>query len=69
MILRWAVVSCAAVCSLVVPLHPLQSQGIPRDEYLTYIPLEYPVLVWQTDASAIWGSTSPYSSFRNPEYN
>jgi len=42
----------AVLASLACGAMPLAGQGIPRDEYLRYVPLEYPRLTRQTPASA-----------------
>jgi hypothetical protein len=44
---------------------PSRAQNIPRDEYLTYVPLEYPKLVRQTEASAAFNL---YGDQRDPRY-
>ncbi|UCC47621.1 MAG: hypothetical protein JSV41_08980, partial [Gemmatimonadota bacterium] len=43
----------------------LQAQAIPRDEYLKYIPLEYPSMVRQTKASAAFNL---YGDMADPGY-
>ena len=48
---------------LVVP--DAQGQEIPRDEYLRYIPLEYPTIVRQTEASV---EMDLFGDMDDPEY-
>ncbi len=43
------------------PFRTVGAQDIPRNEYLTYVPLEYPLMVRQTNASAkfnLYGNTA-----------
>ena len=58
------ILAIVGVVQLLVGLD-VQGQEIPRDEYLRYIPLEYPKIVRQTDANAklhLFGNTE------DPEY-
>ena len=49
--IRIAVI-CAGVISVLIP-RGASAQAIPRDEYLTYVPLEVPTAFRQTSASAL----------------
>ena len=52
------------VVTLLVGLD-VQGQEIPRDEYLRYLPLKYPKIVCQTDASA---ELHLFGNMKDPEY-
>ena len=41
-----------AIMGLLFPVACSHAQAIPRDRYLTYVPLDYPSLVSQTEASS-----------------
>jgi hypothetical protein len=63
--MKHGILITALVSSFLIPLTEASAQEIPRDEYLTYVPLTYPRLVQQTVAT---DGLDLYGDRQNPAY-